>query len=171
MPFCKEVVMLEKFEVITNKRIIIDTNVLIYSGNISLSEAVRTLLRTLKNNNNDLSLSEISYYELLKSSPKDRLLRYYQKLIDYIDSQPLTKEVLNSASLLYQAYSEKRRASISDADILIGATASYKNAHILTCNRRDFPENKWAVVAHGYFIESLFEKCNLINVYLLSLRK
>ncbi len=162
---------MDQFRAIKNTRVLVDTNILVYCGNKEFGHQAKGLLRTLKDNGNDLAVSFATCFELIKNAIDEKLREYCFSLITYIDNIPITKEIIMSGSYLYHVYSNKGITgykSIESMDIIIAGTVVYhRGALLLTANRKHFPMPFWKNVCQGMIIYKDGEENRLINIYLL----
>lgn len=157
-------------ETIKNKPIIIDSNILYYCGADVFKLEIRKILRILANNNNQLGISELSGFEVLKNSEK-KDLDYFYSLLDYIANIPINKQILANSVILHNAYKKQgiECKNISPCDFMIGGTAlSIKDAILFTANRRHYPSKIWNIDARKYIVFEDFEQSKIINLYFLS---
>jgi len=154
---------------VKNRKILIDTNVLVYCSDGSYGKEAKKLLRMLANNNNKLATSELSCFELIKNAFDRKYRDYYLSLINYIDNHPVTPSTIMNGWNIYHAYIQEssNKKSIGSLDILIGSTAVTNNALLLTGNRKDFPMPFWKLVAQTHMIRKNGEADDIQNVYLL----
>ncbi len=162
---------MESFNQIKNRRILVDTNILVYCGNKDFGHQAKGLLRTLKDNNNALAISHVSYFELIKNAIDQNLRKYYFHLVSYIHNLPIKQDILVSGSTLYHLYSNrgiKEYKKIESMDLIIAGTVVFhKGALLLTANRRHFPMPFWRNISQGYITYKDGEAYRLINIYLL----
>lgn len=161
----------EEFEKIKNSQIIIDSCILIYCQIEPYKQEIRSILRSFVNNGNELAISQISFLEVLRGAKKDDR-KYYIKLLKYLNSVPISEEVIVNSIILHNIYINLGITKESDkrdwtGDVIIGATAMFQKSLIFTSNRRDFPEKVWKVVAIYPVIYKSYDKFELINLYLL----
>ncbi|MBX4198630.1 hypothetical protein KW782_04890 [Candidatus Parcubacteria bacterium] len=158
-------------ESVKNRRILIDTNILVYCGDKDWGQEAKKLLRVLKDNTNSLATSRLSSFELIKNAIDLKLREYYIKLINYIHQIEPEEQILMNGCVLYHQYFSKFPESarkIESMDLAIGGTIIYhKEALLLTANRKHFPMPFWKIVAQSYLMCKKSEKYDLINVYLL----
>ena len=156
-------------EKIKNEIIIIDSNVLLYCELYKCKLEIRKLLRSLADNGNILSISEISGFEVLKNSDnKNR--DYFFQLLNYLKNIKVTKDTLWMAILLFEAYRKNRGdfcQKVSSTDYMIGSTALIRKAFLLTANRKHFPKEIWSLVGREHFVYEVGEKHEILNLFLL----
>jgi len=155
---------------VKNKIIVVDSCILLYCEAHPTKLEIRKLLRTLVDNKNRLVISELSGFEVMKNA-KTENRGYFIKLLDYIPSISIDKNILANSVLLYDRYESKKinhYKKISAGDYLIGGTTlSIKNSLLLTSNRADFCRPIWKIYEHQYITYKLGEKQELLNFYLL----
>lgn len=117
--------------------IILDTNIIIYQGQLwtekQLKDELANLERIYK-----LTISKITRFEILKSTKvkkENKLL----KLLNLFESFEITEKVLIIAALLHRLFKDNHDKKIQDSDVIIAATAFLNNSYIFTSNRNDFP--------------------------------
>jgi predicted nucleic acid-binding protein len=169
--------IIDELDKIKNKQIILDSCVLIYCEGYDFKLEIRNILRKLTDNNNELGISELSVFEVLRRA-KTENKKYFVQLLNYLNNIPVSKGIINNSIILYNTYkhngfikgSEKEDGKRDwTADLIIGGTALYqKDSLILTANRRDFPEPVWKAVVNFPMIHKLNDRFELINFYLLS---
>ncbi len=163
-----------------NHKILIDSCILIYCGSDKYSERVRGFLHLLDNNKNKLAISEICGFEVLKNCLNKENIDYYLKLINYLDNIKIGRYALMNAAFLHGLY--KKDTSNSDreegakkekmaGDLIIGGTAIYDGALLLTANIDDFPMPYWKIFAHDHIVYKDGPKFKVLNVYLLEFDK
>lgn len=157
-------------DIIKNKKILIDTNVLVYCGVKGFDVDAKKLLRLLKDNGNKLATSEINCFELIKNAIDEKLRSYYISLIDYIDKIAVTTSDLMNACFIYHSYHKSfgGNCKMGSMDLVVAGTAIYhKGCLLLTANRKDFPMPFWKLVAQCYIMRKKDEGNELLNIYLL----
>lgn len=157
-------------ETISGKKILIDTNVLVYCGDKGYGADAKKLLRLLKDNNNKLATSEINCFELIKNAINEELCEYYFHLINYIDKIGIITEQLMNGCILYHNYhkSFSGNCKMGSMDLIVAGTIIHqKGSLLLTANRKDFPMPFWKLVAQTYIMRKKDEGDELINIYLL----
>jgi len=157
---------------IKNKSIIIDSCVLLYCEGTNFKLEIRNILRSLVNNNNKLGISELSGFEVLKNSSSNNI-KYFIKLLDYIENIPSNKEVLMNANILYGCYAMKPindYKNISSVDFIIGGTTIYMKGLLLTCDKKHFVNQFWRIIINLPVIYKLSNEYKVLNLYLLEPR-
>jgi predicted nucleic acid-binding protein len=157
---------------VQNKRILIDTNVLVYCGDKDWGQETRKLLRNLKDNKNDLATSRLCSFELIKNAIDPTLREYYIKLINYIYQVEVEMQILMNGCVLYHEYFKKFHddaKKIESMDLAIAGTIIYhKDSLLLTANRKHFPMPFWKTIDQSYLMCKRGERYELINLYLLA---
>ena len=116
---------------------LIDTNIIIYRlknlGNVNAN--------FLKNTDNHMSLSVISYGELVFGAKKSKAVEKNMETVNAIKSifplLEITSEIMNIFGEI-KAYTQKIGKTIDDMDLLIAATAITNNFTLVTHNTKHF---------------------------------
>lgn len=116
---------------------LIDTNIIIYRlknlGNVNAN--------FLKNKDNHMSLSVISYGELVFGAKKSKAVEKNMETVNAIKSifplLEITSEIMNIFGEI-KAYTQKIGKTIDDIDLLIAATAITNNFTLVTHNTKHF---------------------------------
>lgn len=116
---------------------LIDTNIIIYRlknlGNVNAN--------FLKNKDNHMSLSVISYGELVFGAKKSKAVERNMETVNAIKSifplLEITSEIMNIFGEI-KAYTQKIGKTIDDMDLLIAATAITNNFTLVTHNMKHF---------------------------------
>ncbi len=159
---------MKHFAEIKNKKIIIDTNILINCGDDRYKEDFKKMLKLLSADN-DLGASVISGFEIIKKYHKKETFSYYLKLLNFIKKIPVSVEIAQNAGFIAKSFGPDKEKK--DNDIIIGATvASTKKSLLLTCDRKDFNRPYWGVVARECILweNKETDQRNISNVFLLA---
>ncbi len=120
-----------------NQIVIVDTDIVINHVK-NASPILENLLRLKKRNKLDLFISSITLFEYYSGIDyKD--IEVYQEtelLFKQFSIQPVTDEIAKKAARINRE--SKLHQHIELADILIGSTALYLNAQLLTENKKHF---------------------------------
>ena len=116
---------------------LIDTNIIIYRlknlGNVNAN--------FLKNKDKHMSLSVISYGELVFGTKKSKAVEKNMETVNAIKSifplLEITSEIMNIFGEI-KAYTQKIGKTIDDMDLLIAATAITNNFTLVTHNTKHF---------------------------------
>lgn len=116
---------------------LIDTNIIIYRlknlGNVNAN--------FLKNKDNHMSLSVISYGELVFGAKKSKAVEKNMETVNAIKSifplLEITSEIMNIFGEI-KVYTQKIGKTIDDMDLLIAATAITNNFTLVTHNTKHF---------------------------------
>lgn len=116
---------------------LIDTNIIIYRlknlGNVNAN--------FLKNKDKHMSLSVISYGELVFGAKKSKAVEKNMETVNAIKSifplLEITSEIMNIFGEI-KAYTQKIGKTIDDMDLLIAATAITNNFTLVTHNMKHF---------------------------------
>lgn len=165
---------MKAFKEIKGENIIIDTNILVYCGRDDYGDKFKSLLRGLTDNGNDLAISAISGFEILKKFlGKKSVIAYYIKLLDYIPNLAVDHDVLETAGkIANQLYNPDKSDSYKkDNDSVIASTVITHGSLLMTCNRADFSLPYWDIVARECVYWEEEEKMCVINVYLVKINK
>ncbi len=157
-------------ESIQNKNILIDTNILVYCGDKGYGKDAQKLLRTLKDNKNNLATSEICCFELIKNAHNLTVRKYYLNLINYIHKIAVDTTALQNSALLYHQYHKEFNGNckMGSVDIVIAGTVVYnKGTILLTANRKDFPMPFWKLVSQTYLMKKNGEGNEIVNIFAL----
>jgi len=146
---------------IIDKKIVIDSCVLIYFCEDNDGGKTEELINMLKENNNGIFMSDISGFEVLKNRQDSEKSINYEKLLNSIEGIPVDSPVFMNAATLCYLYKKIRKVTCREGeemdpkdkltgDLIIGGTVlSYENYLLLTSNKKDFPEPYWEVIATG----------------------
>lgn len=155
-------------------KILVDTNVLIDCGREEFGADFRKILRTLTDNKNQLAISQLSGFEIVKKfHRKKEVIAYYVKLLNFLPNIELSTKVLGNAGIIAHALYPKNKNGETeefkkDNDFIIGASViTHKGSLLLTCNRKDFNQPLWKVVARECVYWDDGDKRKVENVYLL----
>lgn len=120
------------------RRSILDTNILV--AFLKDNPKVVSKVDQYLNEYNKLTISVISYYEILRGlkeiGSKKRLNLFYE-MMGKTDIIVITIEIMNKASDIYIEL-KKKGELIEDADILVAASAMVNNLVLITDNERHF---------------------------------
>ena len=116
---------------------LIDTNIIIYRlknlGNVNAN--------FLKNEDKHMSLSVVSYGELVFGARKSKAVEKNMETVNVIKSIfpliEITSEIMNIFGEI-KAYTQKIGKTIDDMDLLIAATAIINNFTLVTHNTKHF---------------------------------
>ncbi len=160
---------MKEAKIIKEHNILIDTNVLINCGREEYGLEFRKILRYLSNNHNDLFVSIVSGFEILKKFGQDKkVVDYYLKLLNYVPNLNLDLEIMNISAYLANEFDQSGK---KDNDFMIGGTAIKNQMFLLTSDRGDFNKPFWQII-NRYCIEwEDEEKCKIENVYLLEFNR
>lgn len=156
-------------ENVKDKSIVIDSCVLLYCEGYNFKLEIRNILRALVNNSNKLSISELSGFEVLKNSLPNNI-KYFLRLIGYIDNIPVKKEISINAIILHNSYADKpvnNYQKISSVDYLIGGTTMYIKGLLLTCDKKAFLNPIWKIIVNFPILYRLNNEYKVLNFYLL----
>lgn len=156
------------FDDIKDIPIVIDSCVLLYCQGRVFKLEIRKILRLLSDHNNNLKISEISAFEVLKNA-QVKNWDYFTRLIDYIGCVDIDTDIIFNSLTLFKSYVHKPindHQKISSCDFIIGGTVIYIKGLLFTADREHFPSPLWDIVAHTYVAYKL-DKYELINLYLL----
>lgn len=120
------------------KKSLLDTSILI--AFLRGEKSVVTKVDTYLDEFDDLSLSIITYYEILRGLRyigNKRELRDFEELMDKSEIITLDREVIRKASEIYVEL-KKKGELIGDADILIAASCLFKNMVLVTDDEEHF---------------------------------
>lgn len=120
------------------KKSLLDTSILI--AFLRGEKSVVTKVDTYLDEFDDLSLSIITYYEILRGLRyigNKRELRDFEELMDKSEIITLDREVIRKASEIYVEL-KKKGELIGDADILIAASCLFKNMALVTDDEEHF---------------------------------
>lgn len=120
--------------------ILLDTNILQYSGDKYASIVFVPYLQELLGRGFGLAISQISIYELLKGASV-KMEREMLPILNLFQQYFITDQVLLAAAQLDTIYALEKLFSkqIEDCDKFIAATSILTGSLILTANARDFP--------------------------------
>ena len=159
---------------IKSYRILVDTNVLVDCGREEFGSDFRKVLRTLTDNNNQLAISQLSGFEIVKKfHRKKEVITYYVKLLNFLPNIELSTQILTNVGIIaHNIYQKNKNGETEDFkkdnDFIIGATAiTHKGSLLLTCNRKEFNSPVWKIVARECIDWDEGDKRKVENVYLL----
>ena len=87
----------------------------------------------------ELYISILSVYELLKGAYTEKQRKTIWELVDGLTTLLITKEIAERGASFYREY-RKKGVTLTDVDCLIMATAREKGLLIVTRNVRHYPE-------------------------------
>jgi predicted nucleic acid-binding protein len=140
---------------IKDKRIVLDTNILIYTQHELYGEFVTEILQTLVDEGNELVASNIAGFEVLKKfSSNEELFEPLITLINGTPRIPVDVSVLRCAGQIsHHLYNpEDKNSYKKDNDSIIAATAIQHDCLLLTANINDFPMPLWSIYANSYVV-------------------
>ena len=156
---------------IKNQKILIDSCILIYCGTDKYNgKGFKELLRLLVDQKNRLAISEICSFEVIKNCQKKENFPYFIKLIDYVHNIGINRYILMNSAILHSLYVENKNDKEKEkfvGDLIIGGTAVYYDALLLTTNLNDFPEPYWEIITKDYVTYEDGRKTHALNRYLL----
>ena len=117
---------------------LIDTDILIFI--IKKNAVVYPKCIEYQEKYGNLIISELTYYECLrgyKAEKSDKKLNFFMELVNQFTIIPLTKDIYNSASDIYNRLREKGTPT-GEFDILIAATALVNNFRLNTNNEKHY---------------------------------
>lgn len=169
---------LPDFSAIKSEKILIDSCVLLYCGDSAIGDKTKPILRGLANSKNALAISTICLFEVLKHRLDSKNFDYYSLLLRYLHPIAVHTPALTNAAKLGQLYNDGkketedlRRAAEKSAhtgDLLIGGTAIYHKALVLTADKAEgFTWRFWEPVAHQCILFEHSNEMKVINLYLL----
>ena len=160
---------------VNNSKILLDTNILIYTQDPIFGNYVTDLLQQLVDNGNELIASNMAGFEILKKYSSDEEL--FEPLLNLLNETPrlsVNVAVLRCAGKIsHHLYNPGDKNSYKrDNDTIISATALIHDCHLLTVNVKDFKMPLWSILANSHFI---FDKSDgggkgVLNVFLLESR-
>lgn len=157
---------------IKNKKILLDTNILINCGKDEYGDQFRKVLRILTDNNNSLAVSLISGFEIIKKFTNDKkVIDYYIKLLNFIPNIVISHRVLINAALLANTiYEPQKDDHKKDNDMIVGSTVLTEQAWLLTCDRGDFCKPYWLTEARKcvQWEDQKDDSQRVLNIFLLS---
>lgn len=163
-----------------NQKILLDTNIIQFRIKGDWKTQVQQLLIQQEKKGYTAAVSEITFYELLRSA-QAKAENEIKQALEELHTYQVSREVLLLAADLYGYYKELfhgRLSGISDADIVIAATAFMTDSLLLTANITDFPTPFFREVARfradrkkGAAMKSLyFYVCEVDTAALKSMR-
>lgn len=154
---------------INGEKVLIDTNILINCGRNEFGAGFRTVLRTLADNKNELAISTVSGFEIIKKYVGEKtVVDYYIKLLNYIPTIVVDIETMNIAGIIANKLYTNRDEYKKDNDYIIGATTIKDKGLLLTCDRSDFSKPFWDIVARDCVEWEDDKGCRKVeNVFLL----
>jgi len=157
---------------------IVDTNILIYTGSKqeALATAAITFLDEQASHGYRLAISEFTTYEYLKRLWGKKAEKSEEAISTY-ERKAVTREVLETASILDGLYYDEGLTNISDGDKIIAATAILEDGLILTANHKDFPNpffitHEWRVlpIKNPRYTQHLYLALYKPNTQLINLK-
>lgn len=166
----------KKLGSVRGKDVLLDTCVFRYLADKGFRGQLRTYLRTLKTNKNNLAVSEISFFEIFRRDWSMDENRFYNRIMTArgliqlgIDSNFLS----NAAILCRHAFPTTIKQNDGNgknivADMILGGTVmANTSALLMTSNRSDFREPFWKVVSESFLTKKEADGWKGINLYLL----
>ncbi len=148
--------------------IILDTNILQYTGNKDIAVALITFLSELVQRGFKLAISDISIYESLCGTTISQEIEIIETLKLFPNYQ-ITNDVLIASSRLSTLY-KNEGVPISQVEIpdkIIASTAILNNSLVLTANVNDFPRPFFAEAEIRHVLFRKNSKDHLLSVMLL----
>jgi predicted nucleic acid-binding protein len=142
-------------ESIENKQIVLDTSVLFALADVDYRHQIGLILKKLETNKNEFYYSNLSLYELNKTSKSSTDISKNQRLVSRFQSLPITPDRLKLAGLLFATMKGCHPSLVNkerdlNCDMIIGGTVvENSKALLLTTNKNDFQPPCWEVVAEG----------------------
>lgn len=156
---------------IKNRKILLDTNILICCGREEYGDQFRKVLRILTDNDNSLGVSLISGFEIIKKFNDKDVIGYYIKLLNFIINVVIDHEILmNAARLANTIYGSHKDNYKKDNDMIISSTVLTEQAWLLTCDRDDFNKSYWLTEAREtvQWEDPKDDSVKVLNIFLLS---
>jgi|GEM_PF-5061746 len=159
---------LPKISSIKGERILVDSCVLIYSGDDLKKVQIGEIIKSLTANDNKLAISELSIFEVQKNVLNEGNRTNYNKVLLSFDTVPVHKRALMNAARLSQKYGTPK----DHGDHLIGGTAICHEALILSADQQHgFSRNHWVTVATEPLIYIDQGHTRVINIDLLKYKE
>lgn len=164
---------------IKNRKILLDSNILIHYATEGFIERSGNPLRVLKDNNNELAVAPITGFELLNTTDKEddrsaKLRSKYVDFLNYLDTIQMQVVYFQNAASLSRMYLKIcERKNIPVPDLLLGSivVTHSKNREdaplFLTTDRDDFCEPLWWTVSHLEVSGDSKRKNKSVHLYLL----
>ena len=123
-----------------------------------------------------LAISEFTTYEYLRRLWGKKAKKAEEAISGY-ERKTVTREVLETASILDGLYYDEGLTNISDGDKIIAATAILEDGLILTANHKDFPNpffttHEWRILPIKYprYTQHLYLAMYKANTQLINLK-
>ena len=163
-----------KINEVKNRKILLDSNIPIHYASKGFVDRSGNILRTLMNNDNELAITPISGFEILRGENRDEVMEKYLKFLNYVPDIVMQRLYFNNGAALAEHYRRIcNHKNISPVDLIIGGTIishSYGEDKdkplLLTTDRKDFCEPLWLTVSY-HVVPAEHEKGPQTVLYLL----
>jgi len=158
---------------IRDKQIVLDTSIIIFLANADFRTQIISAITQLENQNNALFVSEITLFELNKSSRTNADCAQKARLLKRFTPLPLDQNRALNAGILFGLMNGsdktiKNKEHKLACDLLIGGTViENNNALFMTSNLSDFSAPLWKKAAEGRLIRKVSDGWALQNWFLL----
>lgn len=121
--------------------IVLDTNILQYGTHKELGDEMAMVLEHLSARKLECVLSSYSKFEIYRGldRPKIPKIRAFVNTLLTRDVDDFTFRLAAALYSCYQYYPATKGKKYDDGDMIIGATAFYRDFSVLTANGNDFP--------------------------------
>jgi predicted nucleic acid-binding protein len=160
---------------IRNSKILLDTNILIYTQDSLCGGFVTGIIQALVNGGNELIASNIAGFEILKKySSNEEVFEPLLSLLNETPRLPVNVAVLRCAGKIshHLQNPDDKNSYKRDNDTIIAATALVNDCYLLTANINDFKMPLWSILANTY---TVFDKQDgkgkgILNLFVLKSR-
>lgn len=138
-----------------NSKILLDTNILIYTQDQLYGSFVTEVLQALVDNSNELIASNIAGFEIFKKFSSDgELFEPLLNLLNETPRLPVDVAVLRCAGKIshHLQNPDDKNSYKRDNDTIIAATALEYECYLLTANVNDFKLPLWSVMANSHTV-------------------
>ena len=160
--------MTQNADTISQKYIVIDSCILEYLLNRDMNDSITQQLGYWCNNVFTLSVSEVSYAELVDGAHLDKETKVID-LLDKYHSFAISKRIITGAGKIGSVYKQEfpTEKTVSLGDKILAATSIIYGAPLVTANVKDFPHPFFKTLKDKNIIYMKDNKRRMINIALL----
>lgn len=158
---------------VSNHQVVLDTSAIIFLSDRGYRSGIAAAIDQLEAQNNECFVSELTLYELNKSSTTQSDVTAKSKILNRFSPLQITQGRLILAGVLFSTMKAcssgvKNKERSIGCDMLIGGTVvENSNALLMTSNLDDFCPPCWKIVAEGRVVKKVSTGWKLDNWYLL----
>lgn len=144
---------------ISGKQIVLDTSIIILLADKEYRSQIIAALENLENRDNEFFVSELTVYELNKTSVVNADVAKKAKLLKRFSPLPVDQGIFVNAGILFAIMKNcqgdfKNKENDIGCDMIIGGTVlENAEALLMTTNINDFRVPCWEIVAEGRVVK------------------